>query len=33
MEELKAKLGETTPEEIEVAIAAVKLYRLNKSLK
>lgn len=27
------QLGKLTPEEIEIAVSAVKLYRLNKYLK
>lgn len=30
MDEIKKQLGELTPEEIEIAIAAVKLSRINK---
>lgn len=26
------QLGKLTPEEIEIAVSAVKLYRLNKSV-
>lgn len=33
MEEIRKQLGEFSPEEIELAIASIKLYRINKHLK
>ena len=33
MEELQKQLGKISPEELEIAIAAIKLHRINKHLK